>query len=114
MRIWDVPPDILCRQHLLGEHRELHALWTILSKDKKGYRNHPETKRWVNKLPALAIRHEVLVKEMEKRGYRHHSPLDAKGMVGKNQQDSFLDTINEQFTILKNKPCPCPLDKPSP
>jgi hypothetical protein len=24
MRIWDLPPERLCRQHLLGEHREGH------------------------------------------------------------------------------------------
>jgi hypothetical protein len=30
MRIWDIEPEKLCRQHLLGEHRELHGLWVIL------------------------------------------------------------------------------------
>ena len=25
MRIWDVDPALLCRSHLLGEHRELHG-----------------------------------------------------------------------------------------
>ena len=42
MRIWDVPPECLCRQHLLGEHRELHAIWTILTTGKTGYTRHPE------------------------------------------------------------------------
>ena len=26
MRIWDIPLDRLCRNHLLGEHNELHAI----------------------------------------------------------------------------------------
>jgi hypothetical protein len=49
MRIWDIPPDKLCRNHLLGEHNELHAMWNILTQGKKGYSNHPETKRWVGR-----------------------------------------------------------------
>lgn len=34
MRIWDLSPKRLCRNHLLGEHRELHAIW---AGGKKGY-----------------------------------------------------------------------------
>ncbi|UCD87532.1 MAG: hypothetical protein JSV01_07210 [Desulfobacterales bacterium] len=45
MRIWDIPPEKLCRHHLLGEHYELHALWAILTRGKKGYSKHPETMR---------------------------------------------------------------------
>lgn len=107
MRIWDVDPSILCRAHLLGEHRELHALWTILSKDKKGYRNHPETKRWEGKLKALYMRHEQLVLEMEKRGYNHGSPLDEKEATGELEQRDFVNTIDEQYELLRLKDCPC-------
>lgn len=35
MRIWDIPPDKLCRNHLLGEHNELHAIWNILTLEKQ-------------------------------------------------------------------------------
>ena len=76
MRIWDLEPACLCRSHLLGEHRELHAVWAILTQDKRGYRHHPETRRWEGKLAALYRRHEALVAEMTRRGYRHASPLD--------------------------------------
>src|SRR5690242_5548948 len=107
MRIWDVSPSILCRQHLLGEHRELHALWKILTENKKGYRNHPETKRWEGKLKALYLRHENLVEEMKLRGYNHHTPLDVKLAVGKAHQDEFLHSVEEQQKILHDKPCLC-------
>lgn len=58
MRIWDLDPAILCRQHLLGEHRELHGLWNILVREQQGqgtggYANHPETRRWEGRLKAL-------------------------------------------------------------
>ncbi len=107
MRIWDLPPNKLCRDHLLGEHRELHALWTILTKNKKGYRKHPETLRWQGKLKALYLRHEQLVKEMKKRNYQHNSPLDKKLAKGKSIQKKFVNTIKEQKQILKNKNCQC-------
>ena len=39
MRIWMVDPKIMCRQHLLGEHNELHKLAGSLrlKKSIKGY-----------------------------------------------------------------------------
>ena len=36
MRIWDLKPEILCDKHLLGEHRELHAIWSVLTLNKTG------------------------------------------------------------------------------
>ena len=62
MRIWDLPPSLLCRQHLLGEHRELHGLWRILTENRQGYAHHPETRRWRGKLAALYQRHEALTR----------------------------------------------------
>lgn len=44
MRIWDVSPSKLCKNHLLGEHRELHAMWVVITENKKGYSKHPETR----------------------------------------------------------------------
>lgn len=107
MRIWDVDPHILCRKHLLGEHRELHATWTILTNDRKGYRKHPEVIRWEGKLAALFKRHEQLVAEMLKRGYNHNSPLDEKLATGSAIQTDFVNTISEQIEILKEKGCDC-------
>lgn len=109
MRVWDVPPKTLCRKHLLGEHRELHGLWNILTKHGGvgGYSHHPETKRWVGKTMALYMRHEALVKEMEERGYRHNSPLDKKLAKGKKVQDVYIDSRARQRKLLKEKPCDC-------
>jgi len=107
MRIWDIPPEKLCRNHLLGEHRELHALWSIILNNKKGYSKHPETLRWKGKLKALYIRHEAQVKEMKKRGYKHNSPLDKNLATGKSVQDELIDSIEKQKKLIKNKRCNC-------
>ncbi|HLD39366.1 MAG TPA: pyrimidine dimer DNA glycosylase/endonuclease V [archaeon] len=107
MRIWDLPPQKLCRQHLLGEHRELHAIWNILTKNKKGYSRHPETLRWKGKLSALYLRHQKLVKELTRRGYEHRSPLDSRLAIGSKTQSYFVDTIRKQKMIIKTKKCKC-------
>jgi hypothetical protein len=107
VRIWDVPPSMLCRQHLLGEHRELHGLWSIIAKDRRGYAHHPETRRWRGKLAALYQRHEALVEEMVRRGYRHLSPLDRRGATGAAVQSNFVDSLEAQFAILRTKGCGC-------
>lgn len=107
MRIWDIPPDILCRKHLLGEHNELHAMWNILTQGKAGYVHHPETKRWKGKLKALYRVHEAIVQEMVARGYNHMSPLDKKLARGKSHQDEFIDPVERQIEILRGKGCDC-------
>jgi hypothetical protein len=107
MRIWDITPNKLCRSHLLGEHRELHAIWSVITNSKKGYSLHPETLRWHGKLKALYIRHENLVREMKKRGYNHHSPLDKRLAIGKSKQNKFIDLPERQIQILKKKDCQC-------
>ena len=110
MRVWDVSPKILCRKHLLGEHRELHGLWNILTKHMGvgGYSRHPETLRWVGKTKALYLRHEALVKEMERRGYKHQSPLDKRLAKGSASQRIYIDSPARQKQILTKKPCECP------
>ncbi len=107
MRIWDVPVRQLCRNHLLGEHRELHAIWNIITLDKKGYATHPETRRWRGKLKALFLRHEAEVAEMARRGYRHHTPLDETQAMGLAQQDELLESPEAQHSILVARACGC-------
>jgi hypothetical protein len=107
MRIWDLSPSRLCRQHLLGEHRELHAVWTVITKDKAGYAHHPETLRWKGKLRALYARHQRLAAEMRRRGYSHASPLDPSLASGRSTQDAFVDPPRRQEELLRSKGCDC-------
>ena len=107
MRIWDLEPGILCRNHLLGEHLELHCIWTVITQGKKGYSRHPETLRWVGRLKALYLRHEKLVAEMESRGYNHISPLDKKLATGSSTQKEFIDPPGRQLRLLAAKKCDC-------
>jgi len=105
MRVWDVDPSLLCNKHLNGEHREIHAIHSILLNDKRGYRHHPEVLRWVGKLDALRKRHGEVVSAMIMRGMNHYSPLVTVG--DSDTQNSFVNTINEQLSILRTKNCTC-------
>ena len=102
-----MPVTVLCRAHLLGEHRELHGLWNVITQDKRGYAAHPETRRWRGKLRALYLRHEALAEEMARRGYHHASALDATLGTGSSIQDEYVDTPEEQRAILRAKGCDC-------
>lgn len=74
MRMWCVPTKLMCRQHLLGEHLELHMFVSSYIKGKNllgfvrnGLLDHSN----------VFERHEEIVKEMEARGYNHKSPIYA-------------------------------------
>ena len=107
MRVWDIPPERLCKNHLLREHNEIHGLWSILINNKKGYSKHPETLRWKGKLKALYNRHEKIVNEMKKRNFNHKSPLEKTKATGREYQNKFVNTVEEQIQILRNKECKC-------
>jgi hypothetical protein len=102
MRVWDIHPGFLNRQSLLGEHREIHAIHTVLSQRKKGYSRHPETLRWQDHLGALWLRHEQVVTEMRLRGFNHFSPLPAPG-TEIVWPSVFIDAPERQFGLLAEK-----------
>jgi len=102
MRIWDLNPGYLNRQSLLGEHRELHGLVSIIKYNKKGYSKHPETLRWVGLGWALKQRHKLLVAEMNLRGYTDQSPVLLRSKPGK-WPEIYTDEPAQQISILNKK-----------
>jgi hypothetical protein len=81
--MWMVDPTQMCRQHLLGEHVECHMFRGSLLKGKSlgGF-----LEAGLLDSRQLSQRHDGLAAEMERRGYRHASPLlsdfDADGAAG--------------------------------
>lgn len=102
MRIWDLNPGYLNRQSLLGEHRELHGIVSILVHGKKGYANHPETQRWLGYGWALRQRHRALACEMELRGYTDNSPVRTRAKKGR-WPEHYIDAPEVQFRLLEQK-----------
>lgn len=70
MRMWMIDPKKMCRKHLLGEHVEIHMFRGVIKRKShlKGY-----VKNNCLELNKLKERHDLLVKEIEKRGYVHNS-----------------------------------------
>jgi len=70
-----VEPRIMCKQHLLGEHAEIHMFIETISRGNsvKGY-----LERGLLEVHSLYNRHEELVKKMKCRNYRHDSPINKK------------------------------------
>jgi hypothetical protein len=102
MRLWDIHPGYLNRQSLLGEHRELHGVVSIIVNQKKGYARHPETRRWVGFGWALQQRHRLLAVEMALRGYTDRSPVTTDDRPGV-WPDDYIDCPDRQFTLLAIK-----------
>ncbi len=102
MRIWDINPGYLNRQSLLGEHRELHGVASIILNNKKGYSQHPETIRWVGHGWALEMRHKQLASEMALRGFTDRSPVNMPSdkEVWPSQ---YIDEPSRQYQLLREK-----------
>ena len=93
LRMWMISPKMMCNQHLLGEHRELHALVGTLLKGTniQGYIDNN-----LVEIQSIAERHTTLVKEMIVRGYKHRSPIVESQIV-------FEHLTNEQFNYKVNQ-----------
>lgn len=84
MRMWGVDPKTMCRQHLLGEHVEMHMFVGAIKKNKSltGFLQGLVDTRLIQR------RHDELADEMTRRGFNHRSPMAYMDHVGKGQIDT--------------------------
>ncbi|MGB9926584.1 MAG: pyrimidine dimer DNA glycosylase/endonuclease V [Candidatus Bathyarchaeales archaeon] len=90
-----VDSRIMCRNHLLGEHSEIHLfVWNIdAGHSVRGYID-----KGLLEIHNLYNRHEELARELRGRRYGHNSELDAKWKMAKKEgsidrQKSLRDLI---------------------
>lgn len=82
-RMWGIDPGLLCRNHLLGEHSEMHQEAGTIENHPHGeavVKGHAEKEQVDTSL--IKERHDELVDEMERRGMNHDSPLDYRDSLG--------------------------------
>ena len=104
MRMWLVNPTTMCRNHLLGEHLELHMLASCLRNGKNisGY-----IEKGLVDPSILVKRHKELVEEMKRRGYSHSSPiiglpeLLTKGHI--NTKANLIELVSRCHKCKENK-----------
>lgn len=92
MRMWMVDPSIMCKNHLLGEHREIHMCVGYLHKG-----NHLNNYAFHGLIEAqsLQTRHDTIVKEMQQRGYSHRGNLFI-------DENTFKHLHSEEYNICIN------------
>lgn len=107
MRMWLVEPHIMCRNHLLGEHRELHTFTGTLKKriSVDGY-----MQLGLLDPDKLSSRHEELVAEMLRRGYGHYSPIEVPDYSYVHEK-SCIDVEKNLQELLSREDTAC--SKPS-
>ena len=100
--MWMVNPRVMCRQHLLGEHVEIHMCVGAINNGKsvKGY-----LQKGLLEVHNLYDRHEEIVEEMKRRGYRHCSDLDEKWITvekfGSIDREKSLNELVERCSRCK-------------
>jgi len=79
--MWNVDVSKMCKNHLLGEHLEMHMFVGSINKGTSmdGY-----LEKGLLEIHNLKNRHKELVTEMLNRGYVHKSPLPALHKIIKN------------------------------
>lgn len=96
MRMWMCEPAILCRQHLLGEHNEIHKHRHIF---ERGYKLSGRAGQI--EPTAMKTRHDELAEEMIKREYKHNSPYEMPELSAEAMQMK-VDKA-KALTLLLNK-----------
>ncbi len=94
--MWMVDPRIMCKNHLLGEHAEIHMFVGAIDRGQavEGY-----LKKNLLEIHNLFVRHEELVQEMKRRGYKHCSNLDKKWK--QTEKLGFIDKEKNLRELLK-------------
>ena len=94
-RMWMINPRRMCRQHLLGEHKEIHQL---IGQLKKKLRVDKYIENNCLEITSIIYRHNQLVNEMKRRGYNHQSPI-LQSQKEINELASYLPDFQLNYRI---------------
>lgn len=98
-----VDPKMMCNQHLLGEHVELHMLVGTLKRKKRivGF-----IAKKLLEPRSIQTRHDELVLEMNRRGMQHKSPLSIPPLdhLSEEELNSTVDEEASRIELLKRCP----------
>jgi hypothetical protein len=85
-----VDPELMCDTHLRGEHYEIHMLIGCLKRNRgiDGY-----IKNNCLQPNCIIERHDAVVKELNKRGFNHKSPV--------KESDINYDAIKAEYMLFE-------------
>jgi hypothetical protein len=88
-----VNPRILCRQHLLGEHNEIHKHRHVFEKKQSIAGRYGQIEP-----ESMKKRHDELAAEMIRRGYKHDSPYEQPDISYLPERDRF-GTVDRETSL---------------
>lgn len=108
-RIWGIAPELMCREHLLGEHREMHFIVGSI-------RDHPHgeaiaeghAEKGQLDTSRIQARHDALAEEMESRGFDHDSPMEYVDDLDLGEVDAERDPSLDTASIRDELADRCP------
>jgi hypothetical protein len=97
MRMWMVPPIILCRSHLLGEHGEIHKHRHVFIKHYKITNRVVDGNVQIEPM-SMKIRHDLLAQEMVRRWVKgdHQSPYEQPDLSLYSDYEQSVKVDSEQ------------------
>lgn len=108
-----IDPQLMCIQHILGEHRELHALKGSIERTNPKRENHVRHRKMLIKLArsnlielkSLKERHEELVIHIE----NHRSPIDQTPVLRYLPKKTIQAKVDKEKSIqdLISRPNAC-------
>jgi hypothetical protein len=85
----------MCRNHLLGEHAELHMM---VGNIHGGHSVRGYLEKGLLEIHNLYYRHEILAKEMKRRNYKHNSRMDPEWKNAKTE--GLIDKVKSLEDLL--------------
>lgn len=97
-RMWMLPSEYLCQNHLMGEHAELHQLVGTIKRHPHGDAiAEGHAKKGNIDTTLIGRRHSQLVAEMERRGMNHDSPIETVSVaIGSVDRQHNLRDLTER------------------
>ncbi len=106
MRMWNVDPRLMCNQHLLGEHKEMHMF--VGSMKKIDLVRSKYVTEGLVETHNIKNRHDVLVEEFLRRGwksgFRHQTYIEFVPVVaGSVNVEEYLRELRRRCSACRER-----------
>ena len=105
LNVWcGVNPARLKDEWILLEHGEIHEVVRILN-DEDNIEQVPDAIKFLGRTGYLKRRHDLIVKEMTRRGIGHHTPVTLSDVPEDDEWvgDNELETVEKMVQELSEK-----------
>lgn len=95
MRMWNIDPKLLCLQHLMSEHVQMHMAAKRINKGQNllGY-----IMKGMIEPHNVVKRHDELAQELDDRGHHHKTPIEITTTV---KEEGHIDLLKSIKTLAE-------------